>query len=132
LHLVSEATDCYGGTVYNQTDADNQFRGCTSLGWLNIDTGYRGTLVLPGIVNINGSLRDALSDQLYLSAIALPDLESIDAIDLREAPALELVDFPSLVSAASIYITAHRPLNLSLPSLKRVEDMKLNGNFSEY
>jgi hypothetical protein len=88
-------------------------------------------LILPGAVNISGSIASYFSDIPLMTTLILNDLQSGSNVSLSKGmPNLQLVDMPSLVSVTMLSFTAYRPLNISLPSLQNASYIDLFGNFS--
>jgi hypothetical protein len=122
----------------NEDDLHRDFDGCTTIVADNITLGnLRGSLVVPDVVNITGTLIIPNNDDKWglpvLNSIEFPDLEHLGGLDVYQVNDLKSFTFPKLKRVSGkIDITAiEKDANVNFEALERAGALRLNGWFEE-
>jgi hypothetical protein len=118
------------GTPWNigsQADVDSMLGGCTDLnGTVNIVQSYSGSLTLAGVTTIREFHSDAGAS---LTNITMDNLTNINNFSLIGSSVTTL-SFPSLIAADVFSVDTTNRLNLNLPALANLSDIKISGKIA--
>lgn len=144
--------DFYGGdnnkaysSVSNQAEVDAKYGGCTEIvDNVNIAANYTGRFYLPNVTTIHGGLYSTIiyhasggyyeyPPALLLTSIEVPDLSNTGYIEIRAAPGLKTISFPSMtVANSSITLIGIEDCYLDFPSLTNTGGLSIAGNMTRY